>query len=57
MAEVFVRNLDPRVTEELLCELFLQCGPIARVHIPVVRFRGRGFGAVHSRLLCCLVAT
>ena len=32
-ATVFVGNLHPRVTEELLWELMLQVGPIVRLHI------------------------
>ncbi|KAE8295504.1 RNA-binding protein 7 RNA-binding motif protein 7 [Larimichthys crocea] len=31
---LFIRNLDPRVTEELLFELFLQAGPLIRTKIP-----------------------
>lgn len=31
---LFIRNLDTRVTEELLFELFLQAGPLVRTKIP-----------------------
>ncbi|XP_066565928.1 RNA-binding protein 7 [Amia ocellicauda] len=31
---LFVGNLDPRVTEEILFELFLQAGPMIKVKIP-----------------------
>ncbi|XP_061916479.1 RNA-binding protein 7-like isoform X2 [Entelurus aequoreus] len=31
---LFIRNLDARVTEELLFELFLQAGPLIRTKIP-----------------------
>ncbi|XP_062860982.1 RNA-binding protein 7 [Trichomycterus rosablanca] len=31
---LFVGNLDPQVTEELLFELFLQAGPLIKVKIP-----------------------
>ncbi|XP_072309555.1 RNA-binding protein 7 [Eucyclogobius newberryi] len=31
---LFIRNLDSRVTEELLFELFLQAGPLVRTKIP-----------------------
>ncbi|XP_069470629.1 RNA-binding protein 7 [Ambystoma mexicanum] len=31
---LFVGNLDPRVTEELMFELFLQAGPVIKVKIP-----------------------
>ena len=33
-ATIYVGNLDHRVNEELLWELFLQCGPVVNVHIP-----------------------
>ncbi|KAM3875510.1 RNA-binding protein 7 [Diretmus argenteus] len=32
---LFIRNLDQRVTEELLFELFLQAGPLIRTKIPL----------------------
>ncbi|XP_044058979.1 RNA-binding protein 7 [Siniperca chuatsi] len=31
---LFIRNLDARVTEELLFELFLQAGPLIKIKIP-----------------------
>uniref|UniRef100_A0A3Q2XW65 RRM domain-containing protein n=1 Tax=Hippocampus comes TaxID=109280 RepID=A0A3Q2XW65_HIPCM len=31
---LFIRNLDTRVTEELLFELFLQAGPLIKTKIP-----------------------
>nr|XP_046246419.1 RNA-binding protein 7 [Scatophagus argus] len=31
---LFIRNLDPRVTEELLFELFVQAGPLIKTKIP-----------------------
>lgn len=31
---LYIRNLDPRVTEELLFELFLQAGPLIKIIIP-----------------------
>ncbi|XP_017275492.1 RNA-binding protein 7 isoform X2 [Kryptolebias marmoratus] len=31
---LFIRNIDTRVTEELLFELFLQAGPLVRTKIP-----------------------
>ncbi|MEQ2166445.1 RNA-binding protein 7 [Goodea atripinnis] len=31
---LFIRNLDTRVTEELLFELFLQAGPLVKTKIP-----------------------
>lgn len=33
-ATVYVGNLDLRVNEELVWELFLQAGPVMNVHIP-----------------------
>eukprot|EP01069_Polyplicarium_translucidae_P011246 Polyplicarium_translucidae@DN3710_c0_g1_i1.p1 len=33
-ATVYVGNLDAKVDEELLWELFCQCGPLRNVHIP-----------------------
>ena len=33
-ATVYVGNLDPQVTEELLWELFLQAGPVTNVYVP-----------------------
>lgn len=33
-ATIYVGNLEPRVNEELIWELFLQAGPVANVHIP-----------------------
>ncbi|KAI3354437.1 hypothetical protein L3Q82_018957, partial [Scortum barcoo] len=31
---LFIRNLDPRVTEEILFELFVQAGPLIKTKIP-----------------------
>ena len=33
-ATVYIGNLDLRVTEDILWELFVQCGPVLNVHIP-----------------------
>ena len=33
-ATVYVGNLEQRVNEELIWELFLQAGPIVNVHLP-----------------------
>ncbi|EDO35243.1 predicted protein, partial [Nematostella vectensis] len=45
---VFVGNLDSRVTEEILWELFLQAGPLENVRIPTDKNTGqqRSFGFV-----------
>ena len=47
-ATVFVGNLDDRVTEQLLWELFLQVGHVVHVHIPKGRTHdyGKGYGFV-----------
>jgi hypothetical protein len=33
-ATVYAGNLDQKVTENVLWELFVQCGPVVNVHIP-----------------------
>ena len=33
-------NIDSKVNEELLWELFLQCGPVVNVHIPRDKITG-----------------
>ena len=43
-------DLHSRVTEELLCELFVQCGPVLRAHIPQVRSLGSFGGALSTSL-------
>jgi len=45
---IFVRNVETRVTEEILWELFLQAGPLRNVKIPTDRTTGepRGFAFV-----------
>lgn len=45
---LFIGNLDSRVTEEILWELFLQAAPLNAVHIPKDKDTGRnkGFGFV-----------
>lgn len=45
-SSVLVRNLDEKVTEELLYELFLQAGPLEDVRIPQVNGVSRNFGFV-----------
>ena len=41
---VFVKNVEARVTEEILWELFLQAGPLANVKIPINRETGERRG-------------
>ena len=45
---MYVAGLDERVTEALLWELFLQCGPVSHVYVPKdsVTSVGSGFGFV-----------
>ena len=38
---IFVANLDSRVSEEILWELFLQAGPVKSVHIPIDKESGK----------------
>ena len=39
-ATVFVAGLEPKVTEMVLRELFVQCGPLEFVHFPKDRVTG-----------------
>jgi len=50
-ATCYVGNLDERVSEELLWELFLQAGPVSNVHIPKDKVTGghSGYGFVEFR--------
>eukprot|EP00948_MAST-09A_sp_MAST-9A-sp1_P002003 g2003.t1 len=50
-ATCYVGNLDERVTEALLWELFLQVGPVVNCNIPTDKVTGRsqGFGFVEFR--------
>ncbi|CEL95005.1 unnamed protein product [Vitrella brassicaformis CCMP3155] len=55
-ATAYCGNLDPRVDEETLWELFIQCGPVKNVHIPRDKVTGghSGYGFVefHSEEDC-----
>ena len=44
-------NLDSKVNEELLWEIFLQCGPVVNIYIPRDKVTGdhQGFGFVEFR--------
>ncbi|CDK29946.1 unnamed protein product [Kuraishia capsulata CBS 1993] len=48
---IFVRNLDPQVTERILYELMLQVAPVVRVKIPKDRVMqtSQGFGFVQFK--------
>jgi splicing factor 3B subunit 4 len=50
-ATVYIGNLDLRVTEDILWELFVQCGPVLNVHIPRDKITGehQGFSFVEFR--------
>lgn len=50
-ATVYVGNLDPKVHEELLWELFIQVGPVVNVHIPRDKASNehQGFGFIEFR--------
>jgi len=39
-ATVYVGNIDLKVTEEILWELFVQCGPVVNVHVPRDKITG-----------------
>ncbi|XP_016968719.1 RNA-binding protein 7 [Drosophila biarmipes] len=52
---LFCGNLDERVTEEILYEVFLQAGPIEGVRIPTDNTgRQRNFGFVTYQRLCAV---
>jgi splicing factor 3B subunit 4 len=50
-ATCYIGNLDARVNEEILWELFIQCGPVVNVHIPRDKIiaEHQGFGFVEFR--------
>jgi splicing factor 3B subunit 4 len=50
-ATCYVGNMDSRVTDEILWELFIQCGPVMNVHVPKDKITGehQGFGFVEMR--------
>ena len=39
-ATIYVGNVDLKVNEEILWELFTQCGPVVNVHIPRDKITG-----------------
>ncbi|ETW50851.1 hypothetical protein PFMALIP_01009 [Plasmodium falciparum MaliPS096_E11] len=47
-ATLYIANLDAQVDEEILCELFMQCGNVKNVHIPRDKINGyhAGYGFV-----------
>lgn len=50
-ATVYVGNLDSKMNEDLVWEIFLQCGPIVNVHIPrdKVTNEHQGYGFVEFK--------
>ncbi|XP_024016602.1 splicing factor 3B subunit 4 [Eutrema salsugineum] len=50
-ATVYVRNLDPQISEELLWELFRQAGPVVNVYVPKDRVTNlqQSYGFVEFR--------
>jgi splicing factor 3B subunit 4 len=50
-ATCYIGNMDSRVNDEILWELFIQCGPVVNVHIPKDKITGehQGFGFVEFR--------
>ena len=50
-ATLYVGNIDIKVTEEILWELFLQCGPVVSVQIPRDKITGdhNGYGFVEFK--------
>lgn len=39
-ATLYIGNIDLKVNEEILWELFTQCGPVVNVHIPRDKITG-----------------
>jgi len=50
-ATVYVGNIDLKVTEEILWELFVQCGPVVNVHVPRDKITSdhQGYGFIEFR--------
>jgi splicing factor 3B subunit 4 len=50
-ATIYVGNCDPHVNEEILWELFLQCGPVVSVQMPRDKITGdhQGYGFVEFK--------
>ena len=50
-ATVYAGNLDPKVNESILWELFTQCGPVVEVHIPRDKISNehQGFGFIEFK--------
>ena len=50
-ATIYVGNIDQKVSEEILWELFTQCGPVINVHLPKDKISNdhQGFAFVEFR--------
>jgi len=50
-ATIYVGNLDPKMDEELLRELMVQCGPVANIHLPRDKITNthQGYGFVEFK--------
>ena len=50
-ATIYVGNIDTKVNEDIVWEVFLQCGPIVNVHIPRDKITNehQGYGFVEFK--------
>jgi len=50
-ATIYVGNLDPKIDEEVLWELMVQCGPVANIHLPKDKITNthQGYGFVEFK--------
>jgi len=50
-ATIYVGNLDPKIDEEVLWELMVQCGPVANLHLPrdKITTTHQGYGFVEFK--------
>merc|ERR1712096_564133 len=50
-ATIYVGNLDPKIDDEIVWELMVQCGPVANVHMPKDKITNthQGYGFVEFK--------
>mmetsp|Transcript_80347 Transcript_80347/g.260300 ORF Transcript_80347/g.260300 Transcript_80347/m.260300 type:complete len:268 (+) Transcript_80347:69-872(+) len=50
-ATIYVGNLDPKIDEEILWEMMVQCGPVANIHLPRDKITNthQGYGFVEFK--------
>lgn len=50
-ATIYIGNLDPKIDEEIVWELMVQCGPVANVHMPKDKITNthQGYGFVEFK--------